>query len=162
MDQSKYESTDQTYVKVSLDQVITKAVSTKITATTDKNGNLYFDGLNAGTYTLKETIAPEGFNLDDTEYTLKIDWEDPEATDDQDLKDNAGFSIDESATSKDANGDCMFTIGDNEISTTIINRSGTELPSTGGIGTTLFYVIGAVLAVTAGVILVSRRRMNVQ
>ena len=44
----------------------------------------------------------------------------------------------------------------------VINNSGSELPSTGGIGTTLFYTIGAVLVIGAGIVLVTRRRMNVQ
>ena len=42
------------------------------------------------------------------------------------------------------------------------NVKGTELPSTGGMGTTLFYIIGAVLVLGAGVVLVTRRRMNTQ
>lgn len=42
------------------------------------------------------------------------------------------------------------------------NNKGTVLPSTGGIGTTIFYVIGAILVIGAGVVLVTRRRMNVQ
>ena len=41
---------------------------------------------------------------------------------------------------------------------TIINQSGAELPSTGGIGTKLFYMFGVILALGAGVLLVSRRR----
>lgn len=43
---------------------------------------------------------------------------------------------------------------------TVTNQKGTELPSTGGIGTTIFYVVGAVLVIGAGVLLVSRRRMR--
>ena len=42
----------------------------------------------------------------------------------------------------------------------IVNNQGTELPSTGGIGTTLFYIFGGVLVAVAGVLLVTRRRMN--
>jgi len=42
------------------------------------------------------------------------------------------------------------------------NTKGVELPSTGGIGTTLFYIIGAILVLGAGIILVTRRRMNAQ
>ena len=42
----------------------------------------------------------------------------------------------------------------------VINESGAELPSTGGIGTTIFYVIGAILVLGAGILLVTRRRMN--
>ena len=49
-----------------------------------------------------------------------------------------------------------------EQKTTVTNNSGTELPSTGGIGTTIFYIIGAILVIGAGVVLVTRRRMNVQ
>ena len=42
----------------------------------------------------------------------------------------------------------------------ITNTQGVELPSTGGIGTTMFYIIGAVLVIGAGILLVTRRRMN--
>jgi LPXTG-motif cell wall-anchored protein len=65
--------------------------------------------------------------------------------------------------------DSTFTIAGNdytttnlEQTTTVTNQSGTELPSTGGIGTTIFYIIGAILVIGAGVVLVTRRRMNVQ
>jgi len=46
------------------------------------------------------------------------------------------------------------------ITTPVENNSGTQLPSTGGIGTTIFYIIGAILVIGAGVVLVTRRRMN--
>lgn len=42
----------------------------------------------------------------------------------------------------------------------VVNRRGAELPSTGGIGTTIFYVIGAILVIGAGILLVTRRRMS--
>ena len=42
----------------------------------------------------------------------------------------------------------------------IENKSGAELPSTGGIGTTVFYVLGGLLVVCAGVLLITKRRMN--
>ena len=47
-----------------------------------------------------------------------------------------------------------------QVTATVENNSGTQLPSTGGIGTTIFYVIGAILVIGAGVLLVTRRRMN--
>ena len=40
------------------------------------------------------------------------------------------------------------------------NQAGAELPSTGGIGTTIFYILGAILVIGAGVVLVTRRRMS--
>ena len=48
-------------------------------------------------------------------------------------------------------GLCLFLIE---------NKSGAELPSTGGIGTTVFYVLGGLLVVCAGVLLITKRRMN--
>ena len=47
-----------------------------------------------------------------------------------------------------------------DSSTEIVNTKGVELPSTGGMGTTLFYIIGAVLVLGAGILLVTRRRMS--
>ncbi len=44
------------------------------------------------------------------------------------------------------------------VESTVTNNQGTELPSTGGIGTTTFYVIGGLLVVGAGVVLVSRKK----
>jgi fimbrial isopeptide formation D2 family protein/LPXTG-motif cell wall-anchored protein len=65
--------------------------------------------------------------------------------------------------------DSTFTVAGNdytatnlEQTSTVTNESGTVLPSTGGIGTTIFYIIGAILVIGAGVVLVTRRRMNVQ
>ena len=65
--------------------------------------------------------------------------------------------------------DSTFTIAEGDYTTTnleqaatVTNNAGTELPSTGGIGTTIFYIIGAILVIGAGVVLVTRRRMNVQ
>jgi LPXTG-motif cell wall-anchored protein len=54
------------------------------------------------------------------------------------------------------------TIKNKNASIKVLNESGAELPSTGGIGTTIFYVVGAILVIGAGVVLVTRRRMNVQ
>ena len=42
----------------------------------------------------------------------------------------------------------------------VINHAGTELPSTGGIGTTIFYVLGGILAVGAAVVLIARKRVS--
>jgi len=55
-----------------------------------------------------------------------------------------------------------YTAANLEQTAEVINLSGSELPSTGGIGTTMFYVIGAILVIGAGVVLVTRRRMSVK
>ena len=46
------------------------------------------------------------------------------------------------------------------ITTTVVNKSGSELPSTGGIGTTIFYVLGGVLVIGAAVLLITKKRMG--
>ena len=71
-------------------------------------------------------------------------------------------------TINNANNDATFTTTTTENDTyasggvEVVNQQGTELPSTGGIGTTIFYIIGAILVLGAGILLVTRRRMSVQ
>ena len=98
--------------------------------TTDANGAATFAGLKAGTYTLVETVAPAGYNLAaDTTVTLN------EVT--QKLKETTTLTV--GAEVKD--------------------KTGSVLPSTGGIGTTMFYIVGSVLVIGAAVVLISKRRM---
>jgi len=58
--------------------------------------------------------------------------------------------------------DSGFTTANLEQEATVTNRSGAELPSTGGIGTTIFYIVGGILVIGAGVVMITRRRMDVQ
>ena len=53
-----------------------------------------------------------------------------------------------------------YSVGNLSQSSTVTNNAGSTLPTTGGIGTTIFYVVGAILVVGAGVILITRRRMS--
>ena len=63
--------------------------------------------------------------------------------------------------------DTQFTIAENDYSdtnlkqsSTVVNNAGSELPQTGGIGTTIFYIVGAILVVGGGILLISRRRTS--
>ena len=134
-----------------------------LTASSDKDGYISFKGLDAGEYTLQETAAPEGYVKDGTAHTVVITPKYKEGTD---ILESYKVTVDgaESAYTIDnfSDDDVTFeTIVDNASMTfPIANTEGAELPSTGGIGTTLFYVVGSVLVIGAAVLLISKRRMG--
>lgn len=111
-----------------------------------------FKGLDDGDYVLVETTVPTGYNkADDIEFTIS-------ATHDK-LSDNPQlltFSGD--ATS----GDAKFTsdMANGTVSTDVVNNKGVQLPSTGGIGTTIFYVVGSMMMLAAAVLLITRKKMS--
>lgn len=142
----QYDDVNQTYEKVT---VVTKeTVPTEINATgyVDGKGVLTFEGLGEGTYTIKEIVAPNGYNLLKDEITITI-------TADAKL---AGCTW----TVKDGNNNALSVDSNHLYELTVENNAGAELPSTGGIGTTVFYVLGGVLVVCAGVLMITKRRMN--
>ena len=99
----------------------------------DEHGQFNVKGLDAGTYYLRETTPPKDYSAcDDTKIVIS-------ATHDVNHVDLSG-----------------------NLSTTIINKKagGITLPSTGGIGTTIFYVVGGGLMVAAIVLLVTKKRME--
>lgn len=101
-------------------------------------------GLAAGTYTLTELTTADGYNL---------------------LTDAITVTITDTSEGETISHTVTYQIGDGDEATgtvTVLNQSGSVLPSTGGIGTTIFYIIGAILVIGAGVVLVTRRRMNVK
>lgn len=105
---------------------------------TDSSGYISVKGLDAGTYILTETKALDGYNkLSDT-ITVEI-------------------TKDGSVTYKLTNSTAEAT---NTI--TVVNNSGSLLPSTGGAGTTLFYIIGGVLVVGAAILLITKKRMSAE
>ena len=131
--------------------------------TTGTNGKLsqQVRGLDKGNYFLVETKAPKGYNLMKDPVAVVINVE----------EDANGETVTYSATyggenATMTNGAVDLTratqsSGKQPVATGAIeNNSGAELPSTGGIGTTIFYVIGAILVLGAGILLVTRRRMN--
>lgn len=114
------------------------------TAVVNGHAYVYWEGLKAGTYTIKETKAPVGYvKVNDFQLTVG---------DDAHKADNPATAITENNYNADKTGT------DNAVR----NTPGKQLPATGGIGTTIIYAIGAILVIGAGVVLVTRRRMNVQ
>lgn len=113
---------------------VAKTGETAITEiTTDTTGRFTIQGLDSDTYYLTEKEAPKGYNK---------------------LKDPIKIVIDENGNVKVNNATTPVT----EVG--VENKTGAEMPSTGGIGTTVFYVVGGILAIGAAVLLVTKKRME--
>lgn len=127
------------------------------TLTSDENGLFKVIGLDDGTYYLKETKAPAGYNLLSKEITVVITatttngqtWTDGQAS-------SALTKLAVTADGKAGTGDTSTGIA----GITVANNKGSTLPETGGMGTTLFYVLGGGLVLVAVVLLVTKKRMK--
>lgn len=111
------------------------------TITTGETGALVINGLADGTYYLTETKAPRGYNLlrEPVKVTVAHKTENGKLTE-------TSFVADQTQT-------------DTSGLVKVENNAGTELPSTGGIGTTAFYVLGSAMALGAVILLVTKKRM---
>lgn len=136
-----YDSVDKKYTKTV--SVVAKGngkTETDVVGTVMEDGTVTFTGLGAGEYTITETKTLPGYNtIEPIKFTLTFDAE----------------------TKTFASNNDKVTVGeDNMLDTSIVNQKGSLLPSTGGIGTTIFYIVGAVLVIGAGIILVTKKRMS--
>lgn len=151
-----YKKVNNNWVDVTTLHAATHPTKSEVTNTTN---SFTFSGLDAGEYKLVETTTPNGYNtIDDIEFTITATHElasnDPRLT---------GLVIsDETFTVK------TDTVTENSetkevptgtISGDVINNAGFTLPSTGGMGTTMFYVIGALMVFGAVVMLITKKRM---
>lgn len=101
----------------------------------ETTGRIDIEGLEAGTYYLKEIEAPKGYNLLANAVEVQI-------TQDGKVMVKKGANLEE--------------VTEVEVE----NKTGTVLPSTGGMGTTMIYLVGAVLVLGSGVVLATKRRVK--
>ena len=123
--------------------------------TTDK-ALFTLSGLDDGEYTLTETVTPAHYNtISPITFTVNADhtitWD---AT--------PRNTVLTSLSGDTASGEITFTHNetDGSLTTDVVNNIGTTLPGTGGIGTTIFYVIGGGLMVAAAILLITKKRME--
>lgn len=116
---------------------------------TDENGAISIVGLDAGTYYLEETGAPSGYNriTDPIEVTITPTYDGTSKT-----LTNLSGTVEE--------GTATANIAEGEIKVQIANNKGATLPSTGGIGTKIFYILGGTLVIGSGAALVIKKRMS--
>ncbi|SHM86314.1 isopeptide-forming domain-containing fimbrial protein [Ruminococcus flavefaciens] len=145
----KYESTTQKYKKTvnsgTLETASGSGTEKSVTATVDANGYISFKGLGAGEYTLVESTTPEGYNtISPISFTI-----------------GNGSSLATNNPNWTITPATFIRIDDeNTYEVEIENRQGATLPTTGGIGTKLFYIIGGLLVAGSVVLLVTKKRMS--
>ena len=113
-------------------------------------------GLDDGEYTLTETVTPAHYNtISPITFTVNADHTITWGTESRE-------DILTSLTGDTASGEITFTSSktDGTLTTNVINNIGTTLPGTGGIGTTIFYVVGGGLMVAAAILLITKKRME--
>lgn len=128
----------------------------KVILTSNDDGLFKVIGLDDGTYKLREIQAPDGFNLLPGDVTVVITATTNNCQDWGGTAAEALTDLNVTADSQPGTGDVISGVA----GITIENNKGATLPETGGMGTTVFYVLGGILAVGAGVLLVARRRMR--
>lgn len=113
----------------------------------DEMTTFEWKGLDDGDYKISETTTPAGYNtIADIEFTITAEHD----------------VLSDNPTLPSLSGGNKFTgeVSTGAVSADIENNAGSTLPETGGIGTTIFYVIGSILVLGAVVLLVTKKRMG--
>lgn len=144
--ESKYVSTSVKYAKVTDTAEQTKMQKVTASGTTDANGVITFKGLGAGTYYITELKTLGGYNLLTAPITVEI---------------KATPGTTSCTWTAKVNGE-NATFEDDMVKLTVENNKGSVLPITGGIGTTIFYVIGGLLVCGAVVMAITKKKLSVE
>ena len=147
--ESKYVS-DLKYADVTGTAEETNMQKVTASGTTDANGLITFKGLGAGTYYITELKTLGGYNLLTAPITVKIDAK---------IDATSGTT---SCTWTATVNNKAATFADDMVKLTVENNKGSVLPITGGIGTTIFYVIGGLLVCGAVVMAITKKKLSVE
>lgn len=150
---SDADNTDGAYIYAGTDPGV--GLTNQIT--TPDNGVIIVKGVKTGRYEIKEVTAPAGYNKLTDPVTVEPVKTSSTTTHTIVYLDENGNVVDKAAKVTEVKVD-IDSIAATAV--VVVNKAGTELPSTGGMGTTVFYVLGFVLVVGAGVLLVTKKRMS--
>lgn len=116
-----------------------------------------FKGLDAGNYELVESTTPDGYNtIKPIKFTINAKYGTDESKEKIELTE---LSV--NVTSGDVKSDDFKSnLSDGSLTVGIVNRKGSLLPSTGGMGTTILYVVGSILVLVAAILLITKKRMD--
>ena len=132
------------------------AASTNYTVVSPASGKIVIKGLEGVEYVVKETVAPAGYNLVAEGITIEATEFASSTTTLTLYYDGNGNLTD---TTTETKTEVTFDVASAAIN--VINLTGAELPSTGGMGTTMFYAFGSILVLAAVVLLVTKKRMAI-
>ncbi len=117
-------------------------------------------GIDDGRYRLTETKAPAGYNkIDPIYFTVTATHTNDGDSKPLQLTELIATETDQDGNKKD-NGLVFTQLAHDTLSIDVVNKAGTPLPATGGMGTTVFYVIGTVLALGAAIALIAKKRVS--
>ena len=152
VDTTKYVDTSKKYKRTTIfTQKGNIATPVEVKGFVDDDGWIIFKGLGAGKYTLTETTTPKGYN---TVSPINIIISNDKVAS-AFSKTNPNWKV-----VKDADPDVELTASDYIYGLQVVNVKGATLPSTGGMGTRLFYIIGGLLVAGSLVLLVTKKRMS--
>lgn len=146
-----------TGAEFTLEKVLKNGTKETVTVLKNTEGTTFtFKGLDDSDYILTETKTPATYNtIEPIRFTVTADheivWDGVNRT-------GVLTALSGNVTS----GTATFTadLDKGSLTTNVVNQSGATLPGTGGIGTTIFYVIGGLLMAAAAVLLITKKRMN--
>lgn len=148
---------DNNYNEIPYEAWQTLNGTTSVIMTSAAEGAFGVSGLDDGTYYLMEIKAPTGYNL--LENALRLDIAAATANG-QTWAGDPAAALTALTIDVDQGGAQNGDVGTGAVALTVANNQGATLPETGGMGTTLFYVIGGLLVAGAGILLVVRLRMR--
>ncbi len=149
VDSTKYDDTSKKYALTQTASVKGYGqTETNISATVGKDGVIVFQGLGTGEYTLTESTTPDGYNtISPITFTIET-------------KNNSKTEPDMTSANWSISSNSDFDLVANMFETTIENKKGSTLPSTGGIGTKLFYLFGSAFVIGASTFIVTKKRVG--